>query len=113
VILDGSNALHKAVRMMFGDAALVQRCQIHKLRNVLDHLPERQRPWVKAILQRAYRQDDVATAKRLLQDLARRLDGEYPSAAASVREGPGGDADQHRAPPVARAASLTEHHQRR
>jgi putative transposase len=87
VILDGSKALHKAVRMMFGEAALVQRCQIHKLRNVLDHLSERQRPWVKAILQRAYRQDDVATAKRLLQDLARRLDGEYPSAAESVREG--------------------------
>jgi transposase-like protein len=87
VILDGSKALHKAVRMMFGEAALVQRCQIHKLRNVLDHLPERQRPWVKAILHRAYRQDDVATAKRLLQDLARRLDGEYPSAAESVREG--------------------------
>lgn len=87
VILDGSKALHKAVRMMFGEAALVQRCHIHKLRNVLDHLPERQRPWVKAILHRAYRQDDVATAKRLLQDLARRLDGEYPSAAESVREG--------------------------
>ena len=87
VILDGSKALHKAVRMMFGEAALVQRCQIHKLRNVLDHLPEGQRPWVKAILQRAYRQDDVGSAKRLLQDLARRLDGEYPSAAESVREG--------------------------
>jgi len=87
VILDGSKALHKAVRTMFGDAALVQRCQIHKLRNVLDHLPERQRPWVKAILHRAYRQDEVAAAKRLLHDLARRLDGEYPSAAESVREG--------------------------
>ena len=87
VILDGSKALHKAVRTMFGEAALLQRCQIHKLRNVLDHLPERQRPWVKAILQRAYRQDEVAPAKRLLQDLARRLDGEYPSAAESVREG--------------------------
>ncbi|HMG19641.1 MAG TPA: IS256 family transposase [Gemmatimonadales bacterium] len=87
VIVDGSKALHKAVRMMFGEAALVQRCQVHKLRNVLDHLPERQRPWVKAILQRAYRQDEVAPAKRLLQDLARRLEGEYPSAAESVREG--------------------------
>jgi transposase-like protein len=87
VILDGSKALHKAVRTMFGEATLVQRCQIHKLRNVLDHLPERQRPWVKAILQRAYRRDAVGPAKRLLQDLARRLDGEYPSAAESVREG--------------------------
>jgi transposase-like protein len=87
VILDGSKALRKAVRDTFGEAALVQRCQIHKLRNVLDHLPERQRPWVKAILQRAYRSDNVAAGKRLLQDLARRLDGDHPSAAESVREG--------------------------
>lgn len=87
VLLDGSKALRKAVRDTFGEAALVQRCQIHKLRNILDHLPERQRPWVKAILQRAYGSADVATAKRLLQDLARRLEVEHPSAAESVREG--------------------------
>ena len=87
VILDGSKALRKAVRETFGDAAVVQRCQIHKLRNVLDHLPERQRPWVKAIVQRAYRSGEVATAKRLLQDLARRLETDHPSAAESVREG--------------------------
>lgn len=87
VILDGSKALRKAVRDTFGDVALVQRCQIHKLRNVLDHLPERQRPWVKAILQRAYRSAETATATRLLQDLARRLEVDHPSAAASVREG--------------------------
>lgn len=87
VILDGSKALRKAVRDTFGDLALVQRCQIHKLRNVLDHLPERQRPWVKAILQRAYRSAEVPPAKRLLQDLARRLETDHPSAAESVREG--------------------------
>jgi len=87
VILDGSKALRKAVRDTFGEVALVQRCQIHKLRNVLDHLPERQRPWVKAILQRAYRSPEVATATRLLQDLARRLEAHHPSAAESVREG--------------------------
>jgi transposase-like protein len=87
VILDGSKALRKAVRDTFGDVALVQRCQIHKLRNVLDHLPERQRPWVKAILHRAYRSRELATATRLLQDLARRLEREHPSAAESVREG--------------------------
>ena len=75
-----------AVRATFGEAALVQRCQIHKSRNVLDHLPERQRPWVQAILRRAYR-SDVPTARRLLHDLTRRLDSEYPSAAESVREG--------------------------
>ncbi len=87
VLLDGSKALRKAVRETFGDVALVQRCQVHKLRNVLDHLPDRQRTWVKAILQRAYRSTDVATARRLLLDLARRLETEHPSAAESVREG--------------------------
>ena len=87
VLLDGSQALRKAVRETFGKAALVQRCQIHKLRNILDHLPERQRPWVKAILQRAYRSADVATATRLLRDLAKRLEVDHPSAAESVREG--------------------------
>ena len=87
VILDGSKALHKAVTQMFGSAALIQRCQVHKLRNILEHLPEGQRPWVRAIVARAYKQVEVAPARRLLQDLARRLEDRYPSAAASVREG--------------------------
>jgi transposase-like protein len=87
VILDGSKALHKAVTQTFGSAALIHRCQVHKLRNILEHLPEGQRPWVRAIVARAYKQVDVATARRLLHDLARRLEDRYPSAAASVREG--------------------------
>jgi putative transposase len=87
VILDGSKALHKAVTQTFGSAALIQRCQVHKLRNILEHLPDGQRPWVRAIVARAYKQVDVAIARRLLQDLARRLEDRYPSAAASVREG--------------------------
>jgi len=87
VILDGSKALRKAVATAFGAAAVVQRCQVHKLRNILDHLPERQRPWVQAIVRRAYHSADVATAIRLLQNLARRLEREHPGAAASVREG--------------------------
>ena len=87
VILDGALALHKAVRTVFGEAALIQRCQVHKLRNILDHLPERQRPWVQAIVRRAYQAADVKQATRLLTDLAKRLDAEHPSAAGSVREG--------------------------
>ena len=87
VILDGSKALRKAVATAFGAAAVVQRCHVHKLRNILDHLPERQRPWVQAIVRRAYHSADVATAIRLLQNLARRLEREHPGAAASVREG--------------------------
>jgi transposase-like protein len=87
IILDGSKALLKAVTQVFARAALIQRCQVHKRRNVLDHLPERQRPWVRAILNRAYTSVDVAMARRLLHDLARRLEDAYPSAAESVREG--------------------------
>ena len=58
VIREGSKALRKAVRDLFGAVALVQRCQVHKLRNVLDHVPERQRTWAKAILHRASRRAD-------------------------------------------------------
>lgn len=87
VILDGSKALRSAVDHAFGRAACVQRCQVHKTRNILDYLPDGQRPWVHAILRRAYAHGDPAKARRLLEDLARRLDDEFPSAAASVQEG--------------------------
>ena len=87
VMLDGSKALRKAVRATFGDAALVQRCQVHKMRNILEYLNDRHRPWAQAILRRAYHATDTKTAQRLLLDLARRLEHEYPSAAESVREG--------------------------
>ena len=71
VILDGSKALRKAVRAIFGEAALVQRCQVHKMRNILDHLRSGDRPWAQAILRRAYQATEVKTAQRLLLDLAR------------------------------------------
>ena len=87
LLIDGAKALDTAVTQTFGRAAVMQRCQVHKRRNILEHLPETQRPWVKAILTRAYTHTNVKTATRLLQDLARRLDTDYPSAAASVREG--------------------------
>jgi len=87
VLLDGSKALHKAVRQMFGEAALIQRCQVHKTRNVLDHLPDDQRASAQAILTRAYGSADVTKARRLLHDLARHLEDDYPGAAESIREG--------------------------
>ena len=80
VILDGAPALHKATRTVFGAAALIQRCQVHKLRNILDHLPERQRPWVQAIVRRAYQATEMKTATRLLTDLAKRLEDEVDHA---------------------------------
>jgi len=87
VVIDGGKALTKAVRAVFGKRALVQRCQVHKKRNVLDQLPERMRPSVSAALSQAYVSRDKTAALRLLHNLERRLAHEYPGAAASLREG--------------------------
>ena len=113
VMLDGSKALRAAVTAVFGRAALVPRCQIHKTRNILDHLPGRQRPWVLAILKRAYQSEDVKTATRLLRHLA------PPSRpGASLRGGQcarraRGDGDRADAGPLAASPALAGHDQRR
>jgi transposase-like protein len=75
------------VREVFGKRALVQRCQVHKKRNVLDQLPERMRASVSAALSQAYESRDKAHAMRLLNNLERRLAKEHPGAATSLREG--------------------------
>ncbi len=85
-VLDGSKALRKAVRTVFGEVP-VQRCLWHKERNVLGHLPERDRPQVKARMRRAWRESDYPRALDQLQQLAGELDHTPPGAAASLREG--------------------------
>ena len=87
VVLDGSKALYKAVRAVFGKRALIQRCQEHKKRNVLDTLPERKRASVKQALNEAYRTKDHTRAEKLLENLARSLATDHPGAAASMKEG--------------------------
>jgi putative transposase len=86
-VLDGGKALAAAVRRHAGEAALIQRCQIHKRRNVLDHLPEEHRPAVKKALQNAYAMTEYADAKRRLERLHRELMDLNPSAARSLEEG--------------------------
>jgi len=86
-VLDGAKGLRRSVTNVFGDRALVQRCQFHKVRNVVNHLPEYMHPSVRATLRQAYKSDDWQRATRLLQNLARRLEDQWPSAASSVREG--------------------------
>jgi putative transposase len=86
-VLDGAKALRKAVKAVAGPRALVQRCQRHKERNVVDHLPERERPWVRAKLRRAWNDPDHAAALAALRALAAQLDRVYPDAAGSLREG--------------------------
>lgn len=85
-VIDGSAGLQKAIRQTFGKWALIQRCQIHKLRNVLDHLPERKREWARAKMHKAWESSSTEKARAILENLARSL-GDHPSAAASVREG--------------------------
>jgi transposase-like protein len=85
-VLDGSKALRKAVRSVFGEVP-VQRCLWHKERNVLGHLPERDRPPVKARMRRAWRESDHARALQQLIQLAGELEHTHPGAAGSLREG--------------------------
>jgi putative transposase len=87
VVTDGAKALHAAVRAVFGAKAVMQRCQVHKMRNVLEHLPEKRREFVRAALRRAWKAPSSEDALKQLETLARSLDVECPSAAASVREG--------------------------
>lgn len=87
VVIDGSKALKQAVGAVFGERALIQRCQAHKKRNVCDQLPKSMRESVKAALNEAYRTSDPERAKRLLENLVRRLASGHPGAAASLTEG--------------------------
>lgn len=87
VAIDGAKALRKAVKDVFGNKAVVQRCQLHKRRNVGDHLPESMKTNVDAAMAQAYSSGTAATAKKRLTNLAKVLEGSHPSAAASLREG--------------------------
>jgi putative transposase len=86
-VIDGSKALRKAIRQVFGNDVPVQRCTQHKQRNVLDHLPERDRDRVKARLRRAWKETEHDRALEQLTTLAIELDRDHPGAAASLREG--------------------------
>jgi putative transposase len=86
-VLDGGKALHTAVRRHAGEAAFIQRCQVHKKRNVIDHLPEEHKGDVRRKLQSAYAMADYADAKRALERLHHELMHLNPSAARSLEEG--------------------------
>ena len=86
-ILDGAKALHTAVRRHAGESAFIQRCQVHKKRNVVDHLPEEHKTDVRRKLQNAYSMADYPDAKRALEQLHHELMHLNPSAARSLEEG--------------------------
>ena len=86
-IIDGAKALSKVIRRTFGAHTPIQRCQIHKARNVIERLPKPLQASVRRALRQAWELDDADKAERLLRNLARRLDREAPGVAASILEG--------------------------
>jgi transposase-like protein len=86
VVLDGSKALRRAVLDVF-DRPVLGRCQLHKIRNVEDKLPQKMRSVVAARMRRAYHADSALAAEAELCALAAELDRTHPGAAASLREG--------------------------
>jgi putative transposase len=85
-VLDGAKALAAGVREVF-DKPVIARCQLHKLRNVRDHLPEHMRSPVEKRIRKAYHADSALEAEAQLTALAKELDKTHPGAAGSLREG--------------------------
>jgi putative transposase len=86
-IVDGSKAVIKAIRKTFGRHAPIQRCQIHKARNIVERLPKHLHDPVRKALRQAWELDDAEKAERLIRNLARRLEQVAPGVAASILEG--------------------------
>lgn len=86
-VIDGGKGLKSAIKEVFGELGLVQRCRLHKERNVLDHLPQHLHPQVRGKLHRAYEETDPKKALQALNRLADSLHEQHPDAAGSLREG--------------------------
>jgi len=86
-VIDGSKALRAAIRDVFGDRALVQRCQVHKRRNVVGHLPKDLHRNIQKAMNDAYCSKSAAGAKKRLLALGKQLEQDHPGAAASLKEG--------------------------
>jgi putative transposase len=86
-VLDGAKALHVAVKKRAGAAAQIQRCQLHKRRNVLSHLPEEHQPFIEQKLIAAWNMDGYTEARRALERVQTELERINPSAARSLAEG--------------------------
>lgn len=86
-IVDGAKALSKAIRRTFGADIPIQRCQVHKARNITERVDPRHHAAVRRALRQAWEMDDADKAERLLRNLARRLELEAPGVSKSILEG--------------------------
>ena len=87
IVIDGAKALRKAVAEVLGEDTPVQRCTVHKKRNVLEHLSKSDRSWVSQRMSQAYSESDEQKARKSLLALADQLQKINPSAAKSLLEG--------------------------
>ena len=87
LIIDGSKALSRAIRRSFGRHTPIQRCQIHKARNIMERLPKSLHASVRRALRQAWELDDAAKAEKLIRNLAQRLEREAPGVSGSLLEG--------------------------
>jgi hypothetical protein len=86
-IIDGAKALSKAIRRTFGQDTPIQRCQVHKARNITERLPKSLHAAVRKTLRQAWELDDAAKAEQLVRNLARRLEKDWPGISATILEG--------------------------
>ncbi len=86
-IIDGAKALSKAIRKTFGRKTPIQRCQVHKARNIVDRLPKHLHAAVRKVLRQAWELNDATKAERLIRNLARRLEHEAPGVSGCILEG--------------------------
>jgi transposase-like protein len=86
-IIDGAKALSKAIRKTFGHHTPIQRCQVHKARNITERLAKPLHASVRKALRQAWELDDAEKAEKLIRNLARRLEREAPGVSASILEG--------------------------
>ena len=86
-VLDGAKALHAAVIRVWGKFAVIQRCQVHKRRNVAAHLPEKHHEELASRLHAAYQEKNATQARTLLLATVKWLRTISPAAAASLEEG--------------------------
>jgi putative transposase len=86
-VIDGGKALRKAIVECFGATALIQRCQEHKRRNVIEHLPKPMHASVNRSMRDAWESKNATLAKKQLLRLAASLQAQHPGAAGSLKEG--------------------------
>jgi len=86
-IIDGAKVLTKAIRRTFGATAAIQRCQVHKARNIMERLPKSLHASVRRVLRQAWELDDADKAEKLLRNLAQRLERDWSGVSGSILEG--------------------------